>query len=247
MKLQKTVSQKTVSLIGVALFLMSPLASAQTKKAKASAAKAAPSVTEPAVPAEPAAAAAPAAEAALAAAPATPSADSPSGRELWGVEDLYVDAGGFFGYSSIATSKQKLAQSGFGFTAAIWAMPELFVGVTSDFRLINQYSAVDASGNMRGTRWNMASPTVGYKLGHLTLKLDVQLLGDYKLSKSTVAGTAAAYKSPLGARLAGIYPVWEQVNVGWQFEYLQFSKINDTTLSAKLKQMQVGLNVAYVF
>lgn len=164
------------------------------------------------------------------------------------IEDLYLDAGGFAGYSTTINAKPELMQSGIGFTAGIWAFPEfLFAGITTDFRVINQYSSVTASGNMKGTRFSSFAPTVGARWKGMLLKLDAQLIGRYSMSSTTIGGADAAYRSPLGARLTGLVPVWERVHAGASLEYVTFGKVNEVVLNERIKQWNASLAAAYVF
>lgn len=170
---------------------------------------------------------------------------------------LYLDAGLSAGYtrSSVPTSfsSPTLISFGAGATGAWRVGSSWAFGVTTDFRLINQYSTVDSNlGNRRGTRWNIVSPTAVYFCHDWIFKGDVQFLGKYRLSESTAGGDTVSFTKPLGARITAMKPIWDKIHGGLMFEYLVFSKqsienVSETELTNKLKMWQIGLVANYVF
>ncbi len=196
-------------------------------------------------------------------------------QNLTGLNNLHVEATGFAGYTGTSVTnddyeKPTLAQGGGGITAGWWFNKlaldmDLLVGVTSDYRFINQYSDVTANvGNRRGHRWNIASLTLGTKLPILQNKIivkgDFQYFGDYVLENTTAQGATLKYKKPMGGRLVGMYPIELPIigttYFGAHFEYLWFSNLevtstaevaNDVELGSSLSVWDAGLNVSYMF
>lgn len=172
--------------------------------------------------------------------------------------NLYVDGVGYWGYSRPTVvsgiEKPTVLHWGAGFTGALWLLEDrLFAGITSDFRYAGQYSTVNSQvGNIRGTRWNWASPTFGTKLGDIVLKADIQFLGPYFLLNAGGAGDEVSYKKPLGFRVVGLYPVREAIHVGAHFERVSFgsqssSAFGDRDLSSKFNLWQAGVTAGYLF
>lgn len=170
---------------------------------------------------------------------------------------FHVDINASAGYSglsgeSVSESPTLLQWSG-GITAAPIFYDTVFVGLTSDFRYIGQYSdVVEQDGNFRGTRWNIASPTLGIKYSGFLLKFDYQVLGDYDLSENTFEGATFSFTEPKGFRGQVLYNVWEQLHLGVQYETLKFERFRDSErgegeVSPALSLWQAGAVMAWVF
>ncbi len=166
---------------------------------------------------------------------------------------LYLDLSATGSYSKVSgiTNPPTLGQFGLGITAAYNWTSSIFIGVSSDYRLINQYSDLDvAVGNYRGSRWNMASPTLGFQFGSFVTKIDLQILGNYELANATATGSKIAFKGPIGGRISISYPFQGSIYLGAFYETLSFKTLNDSAsgdsaLSQKLTLWQSGICVTY--
>ena len=169
---------------------------------------------------------------------------------------FYLDINGFGGYTGTTVASDdttpKLAQFGLGFTGAYQMSDNSFAGLSSDYRFINQYSAViESVGNRKGTRWNIISPTIGVQMNHWTLKGDFQFLGNYELAKQTSTGSKITYKRPLGGRITALYPFLDaEIHTGLYFEYLSFgyqylSSGTGIDLSKRLLLWQIGVSITF--
>ncbi len=167
---------------------------------------------------------------------------------------LYMDVNLFSGYTKVSglTSSPKLGQFGGGFSLGYFWTDWFFTGISSDYRLINQYSDVDDTiGNYRAKRWNLVSPTLGIKYWILVFKADFQFLGNYTFLNTTSTGSTFSLKSPIGGRASLSAPIWENFYLGIYYELLSFGKTNDsisgvTTLDPKRKFTQFGLSISYI-
>ncbi len=198
----------------------------------------------------------------------------PSYAGVFGLKNTYLDASLFAGYSKISYSDSyeapTLGQGGGSITAGYWLRDyinfDLFVGATTDFRFINQYSDVDPIiGNKRGYRWNTVAPEIGVKYWRLLLKGNFQFLGSYNILNKTDEDITIKYKSPLGGKLTALYPLaaeispWKFLNnihLGVHVEYLAFSDLETsydnvvsgtTELPSAQKIWQAGISATYVF
>jgi hypothetical protein len=168
--------------------------------------------------------------------------------------EVYLDVSGFSGYTvtTVPTGSVKptLFAGGGGATLG-WSLGWLAVGASSDFRSINQTSEIAAEvGNRRGTRWNIVSPTLILRAGNFSLKGDVQLLGDYKLSNQALDGAKLSYRSPSGFRGGLIYAFSPVVGFGAFYEKVSFGKLSasttgETTLANKLSVWQAGMSAIF--
>jgi hypothetical protein len=214
---------------------------------------------------------------------ATPPAAEPRGFFARLLETFYADASLSVGYSkasvpdtgapagssteAAAPSAPTLLQWDLGATFA-YRLPQLsiedvrvatFAGLTSDFRILSQYSALDPQlGNFRGTRWNVVGPVVGALIdGTYLVKVDLQFLGSYALSNSTVEGASLHYESPFGFRAQALYPVGRffdkpKLNAGLEFETVSFSRqdivgVASTPLVSGLHVWQLGVVASHAF
>ena len=170
------------------------------------------------------------------------------------------------GYSTtntVAGSRPHMMQVAMGLVVAYqfqksWARG-ITLGVATDYRVINQYSAIGMTGaNYRGTRWNIASPVVGFDYRGLLLLADFQFLGNYDLRNLASLGGGGvfevAYSRPWGVRAALTYPLFwrKRIRVGVMGEFVQFSKMHvsmyeeDSDLASRQNIWQSGLTVSIV-
>ena len=170
---------------------------------------------------------------------------------------FFSEAHGSLGYSSstaqVGYQSPNLAQFGLGAMAAYEYQNKWLVGLSSDLSFMNQYNSVGSTAqNFKGHRWNILAPTVGIKLSEAIITVDFEFLGSYVLAATSRNGGNASYQSPLGFTLKGIYPVWDQVIAGLQFEYLSFSTYSDSvtgesSLATHQKIWQIALLAGYSF
>lgn len=162
------------------------------------------------------------------------------------------------GYSNVnvtTSSRPLLMQYSLGAAFAKNIKSRGFIGVTSDYRWINQYSNVTIAGNFRGTRWNLISPLFGVYIKRWVLTLDLQFLGDYALTYTTAEKASVTYKSLLGGRVTLLKPIGkgDRLNLAIFFEQVQFKKqsistsTTETTLSPVMKIINGGLGLHYLF
>lgn len=129
------------------------------------------------------------------------------------------------------------------------------LGLTTDYRMINQYSTVnDELGNSRGSRWVILAPTLGAIVDQdYILRLELQFLGNYKLSNRTFDGKDFSYTSPFGFKLSALKIIGDRnLAVGLLFEQVRYkareiSGVGSRTLNPALSIYQVGLMVSYAF
>jgi hypothetical protein len=159
---------------------------------------------------------------------------------------IHADVTAGLGYSFISVPQDAapptLLQGGVGLTLGLRLGQVFMFGVTSDYRWISQLSAPDTVvGNSRGARWNMASPTLGFAMRKALLKLDFQLLGDYKLSNASSEGYAVSYRRPLGGR--AVLALSGRAAPALFVEYVAFSRQaagEETSLSSPRVLWQAG-------
>ena len=170
---------------------------------------------------------------------------------------FFAEAHGSLGYSSSTAqsgySSPALAQFGIGAMGAYEYQNKWLAGLSSDYVFMNQYSSIGSTAqNYKGHRWSILAPTVGMKYLDAIVTIDFEFLGSYVLSATSRYGGNASYKSPMGFKLKGMVPIWNQVIAGLQFEYLAFSKYSDsvsgdTSLSTKQKLWQIAIVAGYSF
>jgi hypothetical protein len=184
---------------------------------------------------------------------------------------VYGDVGFLGGYSQVEAFTGMMAplllQYGGGLTLGIQMKERWILGVATDYRITQQYSDVERKvGNFAGSRWNMAAPVIGMRLGNFIFKAEPEFLGDYKLSHPTRAKETVTYKSPLGGKFTILLPplfyvvaMSEQdskpkgpITIGLYGEYLMFRKQVSSSLgemrpTPSAKFMQAGLTLGYVF
>jgi hypothetical protein len=106
----------------------------------------------------------------------------------------------------------------------------LLLGAESHYRVIAQYSDVNTmAGNMKGSRWDLASPVVGIGIGSLLIKIDAQLLGDLALSTPAADGSSIAYSGPQGVRVELLYRTEHHFLLGFFYEGVSFRTQKDVT------------------
>ena len=152
-------------------------------------------------------------------------------------EKLYLDSSLSVAYSQTNTidssDEPKLGQYAVGPSAGWRLWKKFSFGLSSDYRFINQYSEVNrTSGNRRGTRWNIVSPTFFLLTFPYIFKLDAQFLGNHKFSNPGVGGQDRQLTSPFGLRLQGLYSFSDKSTSG--------------QLSDFLKHFQTGLSLEYI-
>jgi hypothetical protein len=172
----------------------------------------------------------------------------------WAITGLSVAVDGFGGYTqtTVPTGATKPTILTFGGGVHV-GMPlgPLTAGITSDFKMYNQYSDPDqVVGNQRGNRWNMVAPYVAMDFGSLTARVNVQFLGSYKLGNKTADGADLSYTKPFGGRADVLYGMGPKIKLGAYFEYLMFGNQNstttgDTVLTTKWKLTQFGLLLSF--
>lgn len=168
---------------------------------------------------------------------------------IYGDLDLF---GGYTGTTvSAGATAPTLLQAGAGATLGL-NFSDFIFGLSSDYRFINQYSTPTSDvGNRHGTRWNIASPTLGVMLGSFLLKADFQFLGNYNLGALASDGGTISCTNPMGYRVVLAYDFFSPVYIGAFYESVSFSNQNDsvsgnTTLSPTLQLWQAGLYLTTV-
>lgn len=170
---------------------------------------------------------------------------------------LYGDVNLHAGYSSTSvpsgSSTPTLIQLGGGGTLAYKFGDVFFLGVSSDYSFINQYSDVDTSvGNRRGTHWAMIMPSVGANFSGFTIKGNFEFWGNYYLYSPDVNGASIIYNKPIGFSIQGLIPIVGMLNLGAMFQWVrfgsQYSSISgDQAASNPFVLWQAGLMAALVF
>jgi hypothetical protein len=170
---------------------------------------------------------------------------------------IHVDLSGGWGYSTASDAlaqSTKLGQWNFGATIGVLMGGVFFAGLSSDYRASAQYSDVGAlDGNVSGKRWNMASPTLGFRsTAGFVVKFDYQLTGDYELANKTLSGASVRYAEPKGWRISGLYQLSGLIHASAFFESVSFGKrVNsengEIALSPGLSMSQFGAGLGLVF
>jgi hypothetical protein len=173
------------------------------------------------------------------------------------LSDIYLEPNGRFSYvkSSFfaSTGSTPLLFSGsFGLTAGYWLHEDYFLGLSTEYSVLNQYSDIDPlAGNNRGTRWNVITPTLGWRVfNKIVLKVDFEFLGSYNLANPLPGDQYVSYTNPFGIKLTLSIPVVYRVSLGLLFEYVTFSKIENslmgaTSLGTRFVLWQYGIAIGY--
>lgn len=166
--------------------------------------------------------------------------------------DFGLNAGKGSAIMQNESESPKVIQYGFGSTLG----HEIYgvnLGVSLDYYLVEQLSDVKPPyGNRRGSRQNIASPTLILNFLSVTLKFDYQFLGFYKFSNKTSAGSLIKYSDPLGMRIyLGIDSIFIPGELGIFYESIEYStetygKIK-RELTNKFTIKQIGLKISFVF
>ena len=206
--------------------------------------------------------------------PATPPPPAvPSRFWSWIRANTYLDLSGSVGSSSPTINRSydnpTLLQWTMGGTLAFKVLRftelldlEIYLGATSDYRKINQYSLVESGiGNSRGTRFDPFSPTVVLSIEQiLILKANLRLIGNYNLSNPTVDNSTYSYEKPFGEQLTALFPLkvvftprWlSHIYIGAEIERITYSQyeVKGVTVAARnpaLDVWQTGAVIAYGF
>jgi len=100
------------------------------------------------------------------------------------------------------------------------------LGVMSDYHVITQLSALDASvGNRRGTYFNMVSPMLGLDLGKAMVRGTLLMMGQYDMQNLTYFNQALTYSGPMGFRAELGWRVKNRFMPYVFFEQASFSKV----------------------
>ncbi len=150
---------------------------------------------------------------------------------------------GYGGYSSSSVpngfDSPTLIQAGIGASLG-FGFRRIMLGVVSDFRWISQVSAVtNGSGNRRGERFNLLSPSLFIFFNKAYLSIEFQKLGEYKLSNLTAEGAQVIYQDPIGARVTFAYTIGGRLYLGAYVESVLFRK----QFVSELKELHPPLNV----
>ncbi len=172
---------------------------------------------------------------------------------------FYADFSAGTGFVSDSTTsdlavedKPSLFQHSIGASFGLRLTKNIFAGVTTDFRWINQTSDVkEGIGNRSGSRFNYASLLLGLDVSPIIFKLDIQFVGDYIYKKRTVYGEEVKYTAHNGVRLSALYKIWGRMHGGVWFETMLFSKeeIGEAPareLDPKRELETIGLMISYV-
>jgi hypothetical protein len=127
------------------------------------------------------------------------------------------------------------------------------IGISSEFRFINQYSSVSKIGsNMKGTFWNYASLSLSKTIKMIDVNLDLHYFGKYSLSKKSAQGKEISYTNPLGYKLSMFYPLpilERKLKIGFGIEWITLKKISvdNEEFNSNRKLWQTGVILNYEF
>lgn len=167
--------------------------------------------------------------------------------------DFHVSAGkGSAKFEDKTEDKPTTWQYGAGATVGYKFWRVLYFGVSADYFKIVQTTDVSSEwGNRKGTRMNLASPTIGLKGGGFHLKYDYQLLGKYELDKQDSSGNDVHYEDPAGHRFYLGYRLGILYEVGLMYEKLTYETEvvgeSERELTNKMELKQIGLVLTFSF
>jgi hypothetical protein len=102
-----------------------------------------------------------------------------------------------------------------------------FAGLRSTYMQIEQISKVtNAVGNRRGMWFMPLAPLLGARIKRFQLFAEYEMMGDYKLARSTTNGDRVTYKKPQGFGLEVLYALdkkWHW-SAGLRYQEVTFSQ-----------------------
>ena len=170
---------------------------------------------------------------------------------------FYAAANGFFSYTSTTAatgaSAPTLFTEGFGFVVSYKITPVWMLGLSTDYNFINQPNDPGSGGiNFSGNRWNIISPSLGFRAGPHLFLLDYEFLGNWSLAKPAANSGSVQYQSPSGIRMRYEHtlPFIEDFLIGVQLEYINFTQINNSvsgtsSLSTTQNLTSIGALLSY--
>lgn len=170
-------------------------------------------------------------------------------KNSYALGPLHLDLHASAGYGKAAAESESesptTTQYNVGTTLG-WKFLAMYGGVSADYYMVNQLTKPNNTfGNRKGKRTNLLSPTIGFRLANLHLKLDYQLMGKYDLDKTTTGGEKVTYESPKGMRAYLGFRYSPMMELGGFYETVTYKeeKIGSTTteLTNKMKITQFGL------
>ncbi len=160
--------------------------------------------------------------------------------------DLHASAG--YGKAEVenASESPSMVQYGVGTTLGWHFLPLLYAGISADYFMVTQLTKPNNSfGNRKGSRTNLASPTIGLNAGNFHLKFDYQILGTYTLGKKTSGEQKVSYETPTGMRVYLGYKYAPTLEWGAFYETVSYKKEkvgdSESELTNKMKISQIGL------
>ncbi len=162
---------------------------------------------------------------------------------------LHLDLHAAVGYGKAAAESESesptTTQYNVGTTVG-WKFLVMYGGVSADYYMVNQLTKPNNTfGNRKGKRTNLLSPTLGFRLANIHLKLDYQLMGNYNLDKTTTGGEKVTYESPKGMRAYLGFKYSPMTEIGGFYETVSYEEekigASTTKLTNKLKLTQFGL------
>jgi hypothetical protein len=175
---------------------------------------------------------------------------------------LTIDAGLGAATTTVTANASKpfMGIYSLGATAAYSLRDKWLFGIATALTYFPQFTDPASTGtiNYRGSRWNYVSPMIGAKLGDFTVLGEFEFLGAYKLYKSAASGADVSYKSPLGAKIRGLYRLpltilgSNNLLAGIGLEWVSFSKLSDSkggelTLGSRQKVYSASATISYPF
>lgn len=166
---------------------------------------------------------------------------------------FHLDFHGGFGkgaarFENAEKSKPVTYQYGAGATLGYKFGMLLYAGASFDYyKMIQTTDANSTWGNRKGTRMNLLSPTLGFRVAGLHLKLDYQFMGKYTLDKKDSGGSEVFYESPKGYRAYLGYRFFVLNELGIFYEKVTYEKETIGSNESKLSDgnlmevSQIGL------
>ena len=156
------------------------------------------------------------------------------------------------------SSSNHLSQFGFGGTIGFLFETYGLIGLSTDLRLVSQYSSPTTVGeNFKGLFWNYASLNLSRDVNNFSLSLDLHFFGKHQLDNKSNLGNDVSYSEPRGAKFSAVYPLPlhhypllnNRIKMGGTFEWISFSKmtVGPQEFDANRTLWQLGVVFSYDF